>query len=265
MRTGNCRTRLAAGLIVVLAMLPACAMGRDSETTIRFAMPSLPPYAIVTHHGFDGSGVLLIRKMAATAGLNLKLKPAPNYGRAWREMRKGRADGVAFETRPAALSPDAFFVPLPVNSQRCWFVRRTAHLAPQSTTFRRQASVAVFLNSGAYQWLLRHRYQQVSASARIDALPLMLLRYHRVRAVLAARAIFNYAASAEGLDSAGYRCIPQSSHRLGVYISDRFREHHPDAFRQLRQNLLGYLHDGGHNDNRTGIPGQAGAVPWRAD
>jgi len=235
--TGQSPAQLAGRLFAALVVLSTSASAHGSDVKVRFAVPDLPPYITYTDQGFEGSGVALIRQMASASGLKLALKSAPNYGRAWKEMQLGRADGVALETRTPSLSRNALFVPLPLKSQRCWFVASDAQLVPQSGAFRRRGSIAAFLNSGAYQWLLRHQYRKVSTSSRIEALPLMLLHYHRVQAVLAARAVFDYAASAEGLDSTRYRCIPQSRHQLGVYISSRFASQHPDAYRQLRRAL----------------------------
>ncbi|WP_158227137.1 type 2 periplasmic-binding domain-containing protein [Mangrovitalea sediminis] len=221
-------------LLSLLAVDRAAAVQR-----VRFALPDFPPYVEGSGAALSGIAVDWLRRLLTKSDVPYALYAVPNYGRALKELRVGRADVFLVATRNAERDRVATFLPTPFRAKWCWFVasKRVAEFSGPDAFRRPGVTIGTVINTNTEYWLDHHHYRVGVTASSAAVLPRLLLNYDRLDAVLLTEDVFVKAATDDGIGPERYQCILNSEHSFGVYVSNRFIRNAPALFQRLRTAL----------------------------
>lgn len=216
------------------------SVGRaEAAARVRFALPNFPPYVEQENGGLQGIAVDWLRRVLHQGDVPFELYGVPNFGRALKELRVGRADAFMIATQNAERDSVATFLRTPFRARWCWFVARArvAEFSAPGAFHRPGVNIGTVINTNTQYWLDHHHYPVGVTAASAAVLPRLLLKYHRLDAVLLTEDVFVKAATDDGIEPDRYQCILNADHPFGIYVSHVFIREHPDVFRKLQTAL----------------------------
>lgn len=241
-------SRRAKLQLLMGCFLLLCAELR-AEETLRMAMPDYPPYTYVQDGDYKGFGYLAFVSIMADLQLKFTVVPAPNYGRAVKDMQSQKVDGLFLASENAQRNAVAdFSAPVAYTAWTWVWLKQRAELDPGSQAFKQNAIVSAQLNSNPYMWLLQQHYKVAGAPNDIRQL-FSLLNSGRVDAIMLPELTAKALMEQEKLELSSYLMRLQMKLPFGIYISKAYIKRHPDIMPKLNQAIARY-----HQRNIKAVP-----------
>ena len=207
---------------------------------LRVAMPDYPPYTQLAQGQFSGPGYDAFISIMNSAGLNYKLIPVPNFGRALIDMQNHQLDMFFLATENAERSYVAqFSAPVIVTDWSWVWLKHRSELEPGSVKFKQSALVSAQMNSNIFSWLEQQNYKITAGTNDIHGL-FKLLDFNRVDAIMLPSDVAHALISAQQLDAGRYNIQPQLSLPFGFYISNNYLAAHPDMLQRLNDAIAAF-------------------------
>lgn len=211
-----------AGLTVVLALVPAAALGQAEPTLLT---QEWPPYQSEAGGRQSGIAIETVRCILGRMGTRYRVVFLP-WRRAQEDVRAGHADGFFAASHSAERDTYAEFS-LPIAPQVwTWYFPRGAALQPGSSDFKSKARVSATSGSNMATFLSRQGYRIEGEARGLEQLVVML-RAGRVDAVLANALTFQATLEAIGQSAHSFDSRAERSEPLGVYFGRHFLARQP--------------------------------------
>ena len=217
---------LLCGLLVVSPL--------RAQDVVLLVAPEFPPLTYMQDNELRGIGIDRMHQVMVRAGLDYEVEHAQNYARAARLVANHQKDGFFMATQNAQRDSFAVFLtPFYVNRWN-WFLPADSPLDPRDPDQRQTIRAASVVGTNTAKWLKQNGYS-FGLSPRNVELLLTMLDARKVDAILLSEPVFNYALERTGREASGYRSYREVALPMGLYLSKKFAERHPETVRRIDQ------------------------------
>lgn len=222
-------------LLCVLLCLGSALSSAEEVKPLRIAIPDYPPYTVLTQGEFSGPGYDAFVAIMAEAGLDYRLTPVPNFGRALVDMQNQLIDVFFLATESTERSHVArFSAPVIITDWSWVWLKERNDLEPGSIKFKQNALVSAQMNSNISSWLEQQNYKITAGTNDIHGL-FNLLDFNRVDAIMLPSGVAQALIARQQLDSARYNTQQAKSLPFGFYISNSYLAAQPDILQRLNK------------------------------
>lgn len=202
---------------------------------LRIAIPDYPPYTALAQGEFSGPGYDAFVAIMAEAGLEYRLTPVPNFGRALLDMQNQLIDVFFLATENAERNHVArFSAPVLITDWSWVWLKERTDITPGSAKFKQSALVSAQMNSNVFSWLEQHNYKITAGTNDIHGL-FNLLDFNRVDAIMLPSGVARALIARQQLDVSRYNIQQEISLPFGFYISNSYLAAQPDILQRLNQ------------------------------
>ncbi|MCB2388429.1 MULTISPECIES: substrate-binding periplasmic protein [Oceanospirillaceae] len=218
-------------LIPCLLLLLLCGHPAQARP-LTLAMPHFPPYTYINAEGqADGIALARLQQLLTRAGVEFRIVPVPNYGRALAELEAGDVDGFFLASPNNKRSEHAhFFGPLMLN-RWSWF-----YFAGKKPGLC-QSPTATIINTNTQYWLEQQGCGPLHTVHQAADL-ISLLTDGRVSAAFVARRVMLEEIRRQGLPVTLFTEQPELVQPFGLYIAYTLLQEQPALARQINDALL---------------------------
>lgn len=214
----------------------------NANETLRMAMPDYPPYTTIQNGTYQGFGYEAFVSIMADLQQSFTIVPAPNYGRAVKDLQNQLVDGLFLASENEERNAVAEFSEAVSYSGWTWvWLKERTELDPASADFKKNAIVSAQLNSNTYIWIVKQNYKMAGAPSNIRML-FTMLNSRRVDAILLPELTAKAVMQQEKLDPDLYSMHLEVQLPFGIYISKAYIARNPDIMPKLNQAIARY-HD----------------------
>ncbi|MGP9800553.1 substrate-binding periplasmic protein [Rheinheimera sp. NSM] len=219
-------------LLCILLCLSSALCSAEVKP-LRIAIPDYPPYTALAQGEFSGPGYDAFVAIMAEAGLDYRLTPVPNFGRALLDMQNQLIDVFFLATENAERSHVArFSAPVIITDWSWVWLKEHRDLEPGSIKFKQNALVSAQMNSNIFSWLEQQNYKITAGTNDIHGL-FNLLDFNRVDAIMLPSGVARALIARQQLDAARYNIQQEISLPFGFYISNSYLAAQPDILQRL--------------------------------
>lgn len=212
----------------------------QADETLRMAMPDYPPYTSIQNGTYHGFGYEAFVSIMADLQQSFTIVPAPNYGRAVKDMQNQVVDGLFLASENDERNAVAEFSDAVSYTGWTWvWLKQRSDLEPDSAEFKKNAIVSAQLNSNTYIWIRKQNYKIAGAPSNIRML-FTMLNSGRVDAILLPELTAKAVMQQEQFDPALYAMQLEVQLPFGIYISKAYIARHPDIMPRLNQAIKRY-------------------------
>lgn len=213
-----------------------------ANETLRMAMPDYPPYTSIQNGTYHGFGYEAFVSIMADLQQSFTIVPAPNYGRAVKDLQNQVVDGLFLASENEERNAVAEFSEAVSYSGWTWvWLKERTELDPAAADFKKKAIVSAQLNSNTYIWIVKQNYKMAGAPSNIRML-FTMLNSRRVDAILLPELTAKAVMQQEKLDPDLYSMHLEVQLPFGIYISKAYIARNPDIMPKLNQAIRRY-HD----------------------
>ncbi|UXD86464.1 substrate-binding periplasmic protein [Thalassolituus hydrocarboniclasticus] len=218
-------------LIPCLLLLLLCGNPAQARP-LTLAMPYFPPYSYLNAEGQpDGTGVIRLQQLLTIAGIEYRIVPVPNYGRALAELEAGDVDGFFIASPNNKRSEYAhFFGPLMLNRWSWFYFVGKKPVLCQSPT-------VTIINTNTQYWLEQQGCGPLHTVHQAADL-ISLLTDGRVSAAFVARKVMREEIRRQGLPATLFTEQPELVQPFGLYIAHSVLQEQPALARKINDALL---------------------------
>lgn len=209
------------------------------ESPLRLLFPVFKPYTYLENGYPVGIGIRAVNAIMVSLNQPVTLKSSPNYGRAVKEVRAGRADGFFLASRNNERDAIADFSAPVVTNNWSWFLNADSDWTVASAEFIQKAKVGTFLHANTHKWLIKRNFQNIDARNNITHLP-ELLSEKRLDAVFLAEAVFWDEVDESKIPREKFRHFVAIAKPFGIYISKDWVQDHPGFMTRLNKAIGEY-------------------------
>jgi polar amino acid transport system substrate-binding protein len=226
-------------LLCVLLCL-SCPLSGAEVRPLRIAMPDYPPYTVLAQGEFSGPGYDAFVAIMAEAGLDYRLTPVPNFGRALLDMQNQLIDVLFLATESAERNHVArFSAPVIITDWSWVWLKERSDLVPGSIKFKQSALVSAQMNSNTLAWLEQQNYKITAGTNDIHGL-FNLLDFSRVDAIMLLSGVARALIARQQLDEGRYSIRQAISLPFGFYISNSYLAAQPDILQRLNKAIAAF-------------------------
>ena len=200
-----------------------------------FVLPHFPPFAYLEDGIARGIAVDKVAPVLEALGLDYQLTLVPNYGRALKEVKQGRAVGFFLATENAERNKVARLSQPVMLNNWSWFYPGESREVAADGDVSPAFTVGTIPHTNTQYWLEQHNYQY-----RVDGIDNLLkltFKQHWLDAIFVAEKVFLTAAEKHGVTPQQYQQSIAISQPFGIYISKAYLATSPDFLSRLNRQI----------------------------
>lgn len=204
-------------------------------TYARIGVVVVAPYVTEGSDGYQGIMISWLNKILKSSHVEYKIKKMPNDFRGLVDLKIDALDFFLPGITDGKHAEDVIFVGSPIETKWCWLVEKGDYTSFDEINDFRQKDVKIgtLFNTMEQEWLEDNRFYVSIEAKSPRALPLLLLKYHRVNAVFLNEVVFNEYAAKDGIDENQYKCVFGEYRRMGFFVSKKFALMHADLIKEI--------------------------------